>query len=636
MRHDLILLIILSLSFLVSCSNNKPKLYGIERQFKTDGEANAIFHPSSEQDGGLGIRFPGYLIGIEQTDRNIIGNPDDFEKLKDYTKDKNHKIIKKILDRQQRTFVSHIVEYRLENDEKYIKEDVFYNIYDKRFGTETQNAYRRGTEELHKLKKKIESTIDEENKNGTGYTHLFFYSMGWNTDQQESLRNYNSLLYQMRKSHDSPYFIQDEFDQRLRITGETLTAGGLCEKIDKDYYDAIKSKKVKVLDNTIDRLNDLLRTPNFYDQLKRPHFQVLQQKKDAVKFRETMKKIDTLAEKTQEYRNKPFSQLRDREQDTILKLNRYLLEILYPETPNKKVYLENKPFRPLFVGVSWPSGLRFGSVWWLIGDLRKSLSYIPKAKDADEIGVVWANRVLWDILVPLKKTKKIPLILIGHSLGARIVTGAVFSRGIFDVSVGKGQPEISWDNDYDIDLVIGLQGAFSVNRFIPGEGKEGSPYSDFKERHSVNKFIFTWSKNDWANPVAYWFTGEEHMGGIYGYAKSYERQGKDIFDHFEIEAGKELLSSYDVEFKNVEIEKEFKKNVVWCRWLWEITQDVLSKALVRNEWNQSFSYSEKISIVDASALIRNKPYGKGGIAHSDIYTPGIAAFVWDCIHNLEK
>lgn len=635
MKHDLILLIISSLIFLVSCSNNKPKLYEIEKRFKTDGEEHAIFHPTSEQDGGLGIRFPGYLIGIEETDRNIIGKPDDFEKLKDCTKDKNHKIIKKILDGQQRTFVSHIVEYRLENDEKYIKEDVFYNIYDKRFGTETQNAYRRGVEELCKLKKKIESVIDEENKNGTGYTHLLFYSMGWNTDQQESLRNYNSLLYQMRKRHDSPYFIQDEFDPRSQITGGTLTAESLHKKIDKDYYPAVKSEKVS-RENIIDRLNDLLRTPNFYDQLKRPPFRVLQQKKEDVKFKETMEKIDTLAEKTQAYRNKPFSHLSDREQDTILQLNRYLLEILYPETPNKKVYLENKPFRPLFVGVSWPSGRRFSSVWWLIGDLRKSLSYIPKAKNADEIGVVWANRILWDILVPLKKAKKIPLILIGHSLGARIVTRAVFSRGIFDGSVGKGRPEISWDKVYDIDLVIGLQGAFSVNRFIPGEGKEGSPYSDFKERNYARKFIFTWSKNDWANPVAYWFTGEEHMGGIYGYAKSYTRQGKDIFDHFEIEAGKELLSSYDVEFKSVEIEKEFKKNVVWCRWLWEITQEVLPKALVENEWNHSFSHSEKISMVDTSALIRNKPYGKGGNAHSDIYTPGVAAFVWDCIDNMEK
>jgi hypothetical protein len=635
MRHNLILLII-SLIFLVSCSNNKPKLYEIERQFKTDGEGHAIFHPSSEQDGGLGIRFPGYLIGIERTDRNIIGKPDDFEKLKDCNKDKNYKVIKKILDRQQRTFVSHIVEYWLENDGKYIKEDVFYNIYDKRFGTETQNAYRRGIEELYKLKKKIESAIDEEKEKGTSYTHLFFYSMGWNTDQQESLRNYNSLLYQMRKTYYSPYFVQDEFDPRLQITSGTPTAESLHKKIDKDYRNAVKSEKGSIIENTIDRLNDLLRTPDFFDQLKQPHFQVLQQKKDDVKFKEAMEKIDTLVEKTQEYRNKPFSQLSDKEQDTIIQLNRYLLEILYPEAPNKKVYLKNKPFRPLFVGLSWPSGQRFGSVWWLIGDLRKSMSYIPKAKDADEIGVVWANRVLWDILVPLKKIKKIPLILIGHSLGARIVTRAVFSQGIFDVSVGRGQPEISWDNDYDIDLVIGLQGAFSINRFIQREGKEGSPYSDFKERHSVKKFIFTWSKNDWANPVAYWFTGEEHMGGIYGYAKSYTPQGKDIFDHFEIKVEKELLSSYDVELKNIQIEKEFKKNAVWCRWLWEITQGVLPKALRRNEWNQSFSLSEKISIVDASELIRNKPYGKGGIAHSDIYTPGIAMFVWDCIDNLEN
>ena len=42
------------------------------------------------------------------------------------------------------------------------------------------------------------------------------------------------------------------------------------------------------------------------------------------------------------------------------------------------------------------------------------------------------------------------------------------------------------------------------------------------------------------------------------------------------------------------------------------------------------------AIVDATNLIRRKPYGKGGSAHSDVFTPGIASFIWDCISNLEK
>jgi hypothetical protein len=53
-------------------------------------------------------------------------------------------------------------------------------------------------------------------------------------------------------------------------------------------------------------------------------------------------------------------------------------------------------------------------------------------------------------------------------------------------------------------------------------------------------------------------------------------------------------------------------------------------------WEQSFSEKSKISIVDTTNLVKNKPYGKGGNAHSDIFTPGIASFIWNCISNLEN
>lgn len=648
--HYLILFTLFSLIFLASCADNKPKLYPIERQYKTDGKGLAIFHPVAEQDGGLGLKFPGYLIGIEQTDRTIIGKPEDFENLNDANNDKNHTILKEILDRPQRTFISHVVEYSLEDDKKYIKEDVFYNIYDRRFGTETQHAYQRGIEALDELKKRIEATIDEEEEKKRkgekekGYTHLIFYSMGWNTDQQESLRNYNSLLYQMRKIYDSPEFIQDEFDQKLRVAGGGLTVETLCEMINNDYPDI----KFNISDNTIDRLNELLKTPCFYKlaelQFNRKQQERLQQGLEDTESKKVIEKIKTVVEKTHDYRKKSFSELSDKEQDTIKQLNRELLEIMYPEIPKKKDYLERNPFQPLFVGISWPSERRFSSVWWFIGDLRSSLSYISKAKDADEIGVLWAERVLWDVLVPIKKKNKdIPLILMGHSLGARIITRAVFSRGIFDPKQTNA-PQKDGKDGYDIDLVIGLEGAFSINRFISGKGKEGSPYSNFNKNKYVKKFIFTWSEHDWANPLAYWFTGEEHIGGMYGYAKSYVPQKKDkkdieaprnIFDHFEIEVEEERLHSYDVKLKKVKIEEEFKKKAVWCWWLWKITQGMLPK-VIGDEWKQSFYHPEKISIVDASKLIENKPYGKGGIAHSDIYTPGIARFIWDCIDNSKK
>jgi len=53
------------------------------------------------------------------------------------------------------------------------------------------------------------------------------------------------------------------------------------------------------------------------------------------------------------------------------------------------------------------------------------------------------------------------------------------------------------------------------------------------------------------------------------------------------------------------------------------------------KWQQSFGISSKISIVDASELIYYRSYFNGGKAHNDIYTPGIAKFIWSCIDNIQ-
>lgn len=456
------ILILLALTALLASCSYHHKLGEREKIFETGGEDLSIFHRVAEQDGGLGLKFPGYIIGIEKAPREKIGwyeilNEEELgKKNKEYIKN-----VRKILKGPKRTFISHIVEYSLENKGgciPNIKEDFIFNAYDKCICEHPEGIYSQGIEALREFKKEIVEDFEDKKRSETGHTHIFLYSMGWNTDQQESLRNYNSLL-------------------SLLIKG----------------------------------------------------------------------------------------------------------------------YKGEKPFRPLFIGISWPSEWR----WKYFGDFVRLLSYGNKADDADEVGMFWVNIILRDILVPMKKTKNIPLILIGHSFGARVVTRAVFSNGLANIKIDNKSAEPLTD---DIDLVIGLQGAFSINRFIPEESKEGSPYSEFSRY--AKKFVFTWSEHDFANPMSRWITGAENVGGIYGYKRSLEF---DKFDHFTINVNDNLMCSYDFDYDGI---KE------------------------KQEWSQSFSRPEKISIVDASNLIRNNPYDKGGYAHSDIYTPGIARFIWDCIDNL--
>ena len=141
------------------------------------------------------------------------------------------------------------------------------------------------------------------------------------------------------------------------------------------------------------------------------------------------------------------------------------------------------------------------------------ISYGVKADDADEIGLIWANKLLWNILSPLKRAKHIPLIVVGHSFGARVVTRAVFGNGLIDIPVGNETSNNVTEEECSIDLVVGLQGAFSCQEVYSGKWQRGSPYSEFNRNNYANKFVFTWSEYDFANPITKFFTGASHVGG---------------------------------------------------------------------------------------------------------------------------
>ncbi len=76
-------------------------------------------------------------------------------------------------------------------------------------------------------------------------------------------------------------------------------------------------------------------------------------------------------------------------------------------------------------------------------------------------------------------------ILIGHSLGVRVLTRALFSSPLVPTKLTNSTDDIKKS---DVDLVIGLEGAFSVRRFIHDKGIEGYPYERFKDYFSDGKY----------------------------------------------------------------------------------------------------------------------------------------------------
>ena len=129
-------------------------------------------------------------------------------------------------------------------------------------------------------------------------------------------------------------------------------------------------------------------------------------------------------------------------------------------------------FNPLLVGITWPSVWGWPS-WFDIGAaLYKLFGYANKADDADEIGFGLGNWVVNRLGAEAKLAQPtLKLVVFGHSFGARLTSRAVFSRAFLKQPPG----------DSPVDLYLGLQGAFSVRRFIKNEGNEGWPYAGVRD-----------------------------------------------------------------------------------------------------------------------------------------------------------
>lgn len=169
-------------------------------------------------------------------------------------------------------------------------------------------------------------------------------------------------------------------------------------------------------------------------------------------------------------------------------------------------------FEPLVVGITWPSAWASASTNYLVEKAGHLASYFNKARDADELGFTIGAWLLHQVVMP--HTGGTPTILIGHSLGARILARSLYSRGHLASPVTEALP----------DLLLGLQPAMSVRRFL-ARPDEPEPFA----HHATlpTRVVMTSSEHDSANHVARFVTGARHAGGKYGLATA--REHSDVF-----------------------------------------------------------------------------------------------------------
>ncbi len=218
----------------------------------------------------------------------------------------------------------------------------------------------------------------------------------------------------------------------------------------------------------------------------------------------------------------------------------------------------NGYFKPLVIGFTWPS------VWfgiennWLKKNTSFLFSYFTKQDDADEIGCTVANWVVHNVVSAAKEEVKNyckdnnvedispRIVAIGHSMGARILSRAILSKEYIKPQPNKALP------DAHVDLLVGLQGAFSAQRFVKGKGCEGSPYADFNRCATV--FSLTTSRYDTANQTAHFITGARHVGSKYGLA--FASKNKNEFRVIKWNNNNEVDSQALLSIPNSEKEKD--------------------------------------------------------------------------------
>jgi hypothetical protein len=235
-------------------------------------------------------------------------------------------------------------------------------------------------------------------------------------------------------------------------------------------------------------------------------------------------------------------------------------------------------FKPLFIGITWPSF--FANRWF--DPLWEALAYHPIADRADILGLSWLGALFDEVIMP--HGDKIEISVIAHSFGARAATMGICVGPVILRNKGSNHQV---EAIRKVNNFIGLAPAFSLSRFVEGEFLlyENVYYKDYCP--TIERFIFTASSKDSAFKPVFW--------------------SDPVGNH-------EFMTRYCS-----------KKHDV----------SVSCTATSPDGRIQGFDPSAKISYIDTSSVMRYTMPGVGsaGGGHSDIYRPEIGRFLWNAING---
>ncbi|MFZ2406439.1 MAG: alpha/beta hydrolase [Methylobacter sp.] len=212
MRTRILLTAIL---FLSGCSSDPARhLEPAEQALETDDLTTLQFHSTLYYPTELSLRFDGYILGIEKSPRKTILKSSDLniQPIPDAGLD-NESANDKLSD-PKLLFISHILETN--SDKSGLENCTLYNAYNQKNLSKIkqlanscgpkppspatpENAYRDSWKALSSLQEAIKHRVQSGK-----YTDIIVITMGWNTVQEEAIRNFNSITSSIKATNPNP------------------------------------------------------------------------------------------------------------------------------------------------------------------------------------------------------------------------------------------------------------------------------------------------------------------------------------------------------------------------------------------------------------------------------------------------
>ena len=293
-------------------------------------------------------------------------------------------------------------------------------------------------------------------------------------------------LSNIKKEKPSWDDILDLYEIDYRRKMESIQAKKNANWVDK----FTKGKKVNVLSHVIE-FSDKQRKIryNIYDKEDKKSYNLME---DSKAYYEQLKEDFIKKFKNENYTHIIVAST-GWNNDQNDSFNRYYNWVTQMEEESKR---RGIGFKPYFIGITWPS-------FW--GPSVKFIDYFNKANDADELGLINVNQLIWKVVIPATETIKnenTSVIMLSHSFGARIISRSIYSRTLFTNAPDYTQGYLK----QPIDYFFIFQGAFNMRRYLPMKHGEAGVYAFDSP---VKMTIATSSLYDNATPAAVWTS---HMG----------------------------------------------------------------------------------------------------------------------------